>query len=66
MVETPRPLTRRAPEETFRSIEFAGVSFTYPGTEQPVLEDVGFVLEAGRHYSLVGAKRVGASRPSPS
>ena len=37
MAETPRSLTRRAPEEPFRSIEFAGVSFTYPGTEQPVL-----------------------------
>ena len=33
MAETARPLTLRAPEETFRSIEFAGVSFTYPGTE---------------------------------
>ena len=61
MAETPRPLTRRAPDETFRSIEFAGVGFTYPGTEQPVLTDVSFVLEAGRHYALVGANGSGKS-----
>ena len=61
MAETPRPLTRRAPEETFRSIEFAAVSFTYPGTEQPVLKAVSFVLEAGRHYALVGANGSGKS-----
>ncbi len=61
MTETPRPLTRRAPEETFRSIEFAGVSFTYPGTGQPVLKEVNFVLEAGRHYALVGANGSGKS-----
>ena len=61
MAETPRPLTRRALEETFRSIEFAGVSFTYPGTERPVLTDVSFVLEAGRHYALVGANGSGKS-----
>ena len=61
MAETPRPLTRRAPEEPFRSIEFAGVSFTYPGTEQPVLREVSFVLEAGHHYALVGANGSGKS-----
>ena len=61
MAETSRPFTRRAPEETFRSIEFAGVSFTYPGTEQPVLREVSFVLEAGRHYALVGANGSGKS-----
>ena len=61
MTETPLPLTRRAPEETIRSIEFAGVSFTYPGTGQPVLKEVNFVLEAGRHYALVGANGSGKS-----
>ncbi len=61
MAETPRPLTRRVPEETFRSIEFDGVSFTYPGTGQPVLTEVSFVLEAGRHYALVGANGSGKS-----
>ncbi len=61
MADTPRPLTRRTPELTFRSIEFAGVSFTYPGTEQPVLREISFVLEAGHHYALVGANGSGKS-----
>ena len=61
MAERPRPLSRRAPEEPFWSIEFAEVSFAYPGTEQPVLTDVSFVLEAGRHYALVGANGSGKS-----
>ena len=61
MTETPRSLTRRAPTEPFRSIEFEGVSFTYPGTEQPVLREVSFVLEAGHHYALVGANGSGKS-----
>ncbi len=61
MAETPRSLTRRAPEQAFRSIEFAAVSFTYPGTRQPVLKEVGFTLDAGRHYALVGANGSGKS-----
>ena len=61
MAERPRRLSRRAPEEPFRSIELAEVSFAYPGTGQPVLTDVSFVLEAGRHYALVGANGSGKS-----
>ena len=61
MAERPRPLSRRAPEEPFRSIELAEVSFAYPGTGQPVLTDVSLMLEAGRHYALVGANGSGKS-----
>lgn len=38
----------------FRSITFNNVSFTYPGTDRPVLTDLNFTLEAGRSYVLVG------------
>ena len=61
LAETRRALTRRPPEGGFRSIEFVGVSFAYPGTDAPVLKDVSFVLEAGRHYALVGANGAGKS-----
>ena len=61
LAETRRALTRRPPEEAFKSIEFVGVCFAYPGTDAPVLKDVSFVLEAGRHYALVGANGAGKS-----
>lgn len=37
------------------------MSFTYPGTRQPVLKEVSFALEVGRHYALVGANGSGKS-----
>ena len=33
LTETQQSLTRRAPESAFKSIEFDGVHFRYPGTE---------------------------------
>ncbi|MDR2597589.1 MAG: ABC transporter ATP-binding protein/permease [Treponema sp.] len=44
---------------SFNKIEFDNVSFTYPGTEQPVLNGVSFVIEYGRHYSFVGVNGAG-------
>ena len=61
LAETERSLTRRPPETCFAAIEFVGVSFVYPGTEQPVLQEINFALEAGRHYALVGANGAGKS-----
>ena len=61
LAETERSLTRRPPETRFAAIEFVGVSFVYPGTKQPVLQEINFALEAGRHYALVGANGAGKS-----
>ena len=61
LAETERSLTRCPPEARFAAIEFVGVSFVYPGTEAPVLQEINFALEAGRHYALVGANGAGKS-----
>ncbi len=42
-------------------VEFRGVSFCYPGTDRPVLEDVGFVAEAGETVAIVGPTGSGKS-----
>ena len=61
LTETRRSLTRRTFDDTFTSIEFVGVTFKYPDTEQTVLDDVSFHMEAGHHYALVGANGSGKS-----
>ena len=35
-------------------IEFRGVSFSYPGTERPVLRDISFCAAAGETVAIVG------------
>jgi ATP-binding cassette subfamily B multidrug efflux pump len=36
------------------AIEFRGLSFTYPGTERPVLENINITVEKGRTLAIVG------------
>lgn len=40
-------------------VEFAGVSFAYPGREGEVIKDVSFVVEPGKVCALVGASGSG-------
>ena len=50
----------RANRETARGdVEFRDVSFTYPGTEQPALEDINLKVEAGQVVALVGPSGAG-------
>jgi len=41
-------------------IEFRDVSFTYPGTEIAVLNDVSFIIEAGEKVAMIG--RIGSGK----
>jgi ATP-binding cassette subfamily B protein len=51
--DAPAPVTIR------QGIEFAGVSFAYPGTERLVLEDVNLRLKPGSVIAIVGENGAG-------
>lgn len=40
-------------------IRFEQVSASYPGQSEPVLREISFVLEQGKHYALVGRSGAG-------
>jgi len=43
------------------SIRFDDVTFTYPGSEKPVLEHISFTIEKGQKISIVGLNGAGKS-----
>lgn len=58
--ETEGALEPRAIEmPIFERIEFRNVSFIYPGTKTRILNQVNFILEAGKHYAFVGVNGAG-------
>ena len=48
-------------EDVQGEVEFENVSFSYPGTEERALDDVGFVVEPGEMIGLVGPTGSGKS-----
>jgi len=53
------PETPVEPDAMHGRIEFDRVSFTYPGSEAPVLADVSFLVEPGQTVAIVGATGAG-------
>ncbi|MEU8566865.1 ABC transporter ATP-binding protein [Streptomyces pathocidini] len=49
------------PERLRAGISFENVSFTYPGTDRPVLKDVSFTIPAGAVVAVVGENGAGKS-----
>jgi ATP-binding cassette, subfamily B, multidrug efflux pump len=45
--------------ETLGSVEFANVTFRYPGAEAPVLSDVSFATPAGTTTAIIGSTGAG-------
>lgn len=45
--------------EPVHEIEFRNVSFGYPGTERPVLQNVSFTIQRGRMLALIGKNGAG-------
>lgn len=43
----------------FSSLAFDNVSFKYPKTEEYILKNLSFTIEAGKHYSFVGINGAG-------
>jgi ATP-binding cassette subfamily B protein len=55
------PARPRSLDGPARTVGFEGVTFRYPGTERPAVEDVSFQLERGQTVALVGPSGSGKS-----
>lgn len=47
------------PNQHFDSLEFQNVTFCYPGTTRPILQDLSFCMTKGKHYAFVGENGAG-------
>ncbi|MFD1145547.1 ABC transporter ATP-binding protein [Saccharothrix hoggarensis] len=57
--QAPPPPDRDVPRRIREGIELRGVSFTYPGTDRPVIADVDLTLPAGGTVAFVGENGAG-------
>lgn len=57
----PRGVLGRAGESRVPSVRFENVSFAYPGTSRPVLDDVSLEVRPGETVALVGSNGAGKS-----
>ena len=60
-MDPPRDDGRTALESPAGRVEYDGVSFSYPGTDEPVLHDVNLDVEPGETVGLVGETGAGKS-----
>jgi ATP-binding cassette subfamily B protein len=59
VVDPPKPMP--APYPLRQAIRFEDVTFYYPGTDKPVLQDFNLTIPAGQIVALVGANGAGKS-----
>ena len=60
-VEVPEPATPLAPEVRLGSVQFRGVSFSYPGRDIEVLSNIDLAIAPGETVALVGPSGAGKS-----
>ncbi len=59
VVDSPSPVA--APAAVKQGIRFSGVTFRYPGSDRPALEDFSLTVPAGQIVALVGPNGAGKS-----
>ncbi|MGO1948891.1 MAG: ABC transporter ATP-binding protein [Mycobacteriaceae bacterium] len=50
-----------SPDHATGELEFRNVSFTYPGADEPVLQDISFTVRPGQTTAIIGATGSGKS-----
>jgi ATP-binding cassette subfamily B protein len=55
------PAVPVTPDRMRGELEFRNVSFTYPGAEKPVLQDISFTVHPGQTTAVIGATGSGKS-----
>lgn len=55
------PAAPVTPDRLRGELEFRNVSFTYPGAEKPVLQDISFTVHPGQTTAVIGATGSGKS-----
>ncbi len=65
VLETEASITdseKETPEKTCRgTVEFRGVTFAYPGADEPVLKDISFISRPGETTAIIGRTGCGKS-----
>ncbi|GHU36491.1 ABC transporter ATP-binding protein [Clostridia bacterium] len=59
MEEAVNALSPPSYSSEIKNITFENVSFSYPGNDFPVLKNVSFTLEKGKHYAIAGTNGAG-------
>ena len=59
--EVTDPSSPVSPPQKSASLEFKGVTFSYPGAEVPVLKDISFTSSAGQTTAVIGGTGSGKS-----
>lgn len=55
------PTSPRVPDSTDGAVEFRNVSFSYPGADSPVIDEISFTARPGKTTAIIGSTGSGKS-----